>query len=262
MLKKLLLVSALLFSVVCRPGTVLSQDGRELTVSAAISLKNVFEEIGLLFQQTHAGTKVSFNFGASGALAGQIEAGAPVDVFASASLKDMDVLQQKGLIMAPTRANFARNSIVFIAPAKSALHLKTADDLKKPGVKKIAIGNPDTVPAGRYAIDALAYYKLSDVLKDKYVLGENVRQVLDYVARGEVDAGIVYKTDALVQARDVAVFLQPPETSHRPVLYPIAAIAGSKNIGLAKRFIDFVAVSGEAHKILQKHGFVPTEHNK
>jgi len=257
MLTRCLLCCAALLGLLCSPLTALSQADKELTISAAISLKDAFEEIGKLFQKQHADVKICFNFGASGALAGQIEAGAPVDVFASAAQKDMDVLQGKGLLLARSRSNFARNSLVFIAPAKAAMHLRAADDLRMPDVKKIAIGNPATVPAGRYAIEALRSFQLYETLKPKFVFGENVRQVLDYVARGEVDAGIVYKTDAFVQPGGVSVFLQPPEESHSPVLYPIAVLAASKNVARAQQCVDFVSTAVEVRTILQKYGFAP-----
>jgi molybdate transport system substrate-binding protein len=169
----------------------------EITVSAAISLKNAFEEIGKIFMQKHPGTKVIFNFAGSGALARQIETGAPVDVFASAAQKDMDDLGKRDLIVVNSRKDFAKNGVVLVKPARSTIPLQTLTDLQKKEIRKIAIGNPKTVPAGRYAEEALRHHNLWDALKDKLIFAENVRQVLDYVARNEVDAGLVYSTDAM-----------------------------------------------------------------
>ena len=227
----------------------------EITVSAAISLKNAFEEIGKIFEAKNPGIKVLFNFGGSGDLARQIEAGAPVDVFASASPKDMQDIQDKNLLFPETRAVFAGNSIVIVQPSQSGLKLAGVEDLKKSEVRRIGIGNPQTVPAGRYAAEVLAFFKLNDALKEKLIMGENVRQVLDYVVRGEVDAGIVYKTDALTQPAGVKVFFPVPQASHSPVLYPAAVIKNTKSPEAAKRFVRFVADDAAARQILHKYGF-------
>jgi molybdate transport system substrate-binding protein len=226
----------------------------DITVSAAISLKNAFEEIGKLYESRHR-EKVLLNFGASGDLAKQIAGGAPVDVFASAAQKDMDMLDSNGLLYQGTRVNFAGNSVVLIIPLQGTL-LKGFEDLNTASVKKIAVGNPKTVPAGRYAAEVLDYYKLSGVIKDRLVFTENVRQALDYVARGEVDAGIVYGTDAATRARDIKLVSTAPEASHRPVIYPIAVVKDTKNETSAKAFASLV-VAPEGGKILQKYGFKP-----
>lgn len=233
---------------------ITAQSTYEITISAAISLKDAFEEIGKTFMERHPGAKVIFNFAGSGALARQIEAGAPVDVFASAAQKDMDDLDQKDLIIKGTRKDFARNSLSLIIPTKSAIQLTSLNDLRRREIQKIAIGNPKTVPAGRYAEEVLRHFNLWDGLKDKLIFAENVRQVLDYVARGEVDAGMVYSTDALVRAKDVKIVSEAPEESHQPVIYPIGVVKGSKKESLAREFID-VVVSREGEKILERYGF-------
>jgi molybdate transport system substrate-binding protein len=228
--------------------------GNEITISAAISLKNAFEDIGRIFQERNPGTKLLFNFGASGDLARQIEVGAPVDVFASAAQKNMDDLNQKDLIIRGTRKDFAGNRVVLIIPVESAIPLTSFNDLRKGEIQRIAIGNPKSVPAGRYAEEGLRYFHLWDVIKDRLILAENVRQVLDYVARGEVDAGMVYSTDAMVRAKEVRIVAEAPEQSHRPVVYPIAVVKGSKKEVLAREFIG-VVTSKEGEKVLQKYGF-------
>jgi molybdate transport system substrate-binding protein len=227
---------------------------QEITVSAAISLKEAFTELGKTFEAGQKGSRVQFNFGASGDLVRQILAGAPVDVFASAGLKEMDEMDQKGFMAPGTRVNFAGNTVVLAVPAAAAFPLEKFSDLTRPEVKKIAIGNPATVPAGRYAEQVLKKLNLWDPLKDKLVFAENVRQVLDYVARGEVDAGLVYATDALTRARDLKKIIPAPEGSHQPVVYPIAAVKGTKNEGLARAFIAWV-ISSEGKRILERYGF-------
>lgn len=235
-------------------GTVLAVAQQEVTVSAAISLKNAFEEIGKIFESQNKDVKVAFNFGASGDLMAQIKGGAPVDAFASAALKDMDALDNDGLVIKDTRANFVSNSVVLVKPASSKAAIASFEDLKKPEVKKIAVGNPKTVPAGRYADDVFHSLKLSDSIKDKLILAENVRQVLDYVARNEVDAGVVYSTDAKTRPQDVTVVSAAPEGSHMPILYPIAVVKGVKNEKVARAFVSFVR-SEEGKKILERYGF-------
>jgi molybdate transport system substrate-binding protein len=233
---------------------ITAQATYEITISAAISLKNAFEDIGRIFQERNPGGRLLFNFGASGDLARQIEAGAPVDVFASAAQKDMDNLDQKDMIIKGTRKDFAGNSVVLIIPTKSTIHLTSFNDLRRGEIQKIAIGNPKTGPAGRYAEEVLRYFNLWDGIKDRLIFAENVRQVLDYVARGEVDAGMVYSTDALVRAKEVRIVAEAPEQSHRPVVYPIAVVKGSKKESLAKEFIS-VVTSKEGKKVLEKYGF-------
>jgi molybdate transport system substrate-binding protein len=233
---------------------ITAQSTYEITISAAISLKNAFEDIGGIFQEGNPGGRLLFNFGASGDLARQIEAGAPVDVFASAAQKDMDGLDQKDMIIKSTRKDFAGNRVVLIIPAKSAIPLTSFNDLRREEIQKIAIGNPKTVPAGRYAEEVLRYFNLWDGIKDRLIFAENVRQVLDYVARGEVDAGMVYSTDALVRAKEVKVVVEASTESHKPIIYPIAVVKGSKKEALARKFIDVVK-SGEGEKILEKYGF-------
>jgi molybdate transport system substrate-binding protein len=228
---------------------------REITVSAAISLKNAVEDIGKGFREKNPEVTLLFNFGASGDLARQIEAGAPVDIFASAGQKDMNDIDRKGLLAANSRKDFARNTVVLIKPVKSTIGLSSLKDLLMVGVKRVAVGNPKTVPAGRYAEEALKHFHLWEALKDKLVFAENVRQVLDYVARNEADAGLVYSTDAVLRTNDVKVVEKLPADSHQPVIYPIGVIKGTKEEPLARAFVDSV-ISLEGQKILDRYGFI------
>jgi len=262
MIKKvvmLLFISLCSFVIVA--GSANADSSEDITVSAAISLKNAFEEIGKIYESRNKGIKVMFNFGASGDLMMQIKGGAPVDIFASAALKDMDELDNAGLVLKDTRVNFAANSLVLITPMSSKIALASFDDLKKAEVKKIAVGNPKTVPVGRYTEEAFHYFKISDIIKDKLVFAENVRQVLDYVARGEVDAGVVYSTDAMVKQQEVRIVVTASEASHKPVVYPIAVVKSTKNENAAKAFLSLIT-SEEGRKILSKYGFKPAVRSK
>jgi molybdate transport system substrate-binding protein len=224
----------------------------DLVVSAAVSLSNAFKELGRDFEREHAEAKVLFNFGASGQLLQQIAHGAPVDVFASADQETMDRAEAQQLILAGTRSNFVRNQLVLVVPAGIRPSVSSLEDLKHPEVMRIAIGTPDSVPAGHYAQEALELAGLWDALKPKYIFGQNVRQVLDYVERGEVDAGFVYATDAAVAAKKVRVVTEAPVW--RPILYPVAVVARSANQARAREFVVFV-LSESAHKVLSRYGF-------
>jgi molybdate transport system substrate-binding protein len=230
---------------------------QELLVSAAISLKESLQEIGARFERDHPDVKVVFNFGASGVLQQQIEQGAPVDVYVSAALKQMDDLEAKGLILPKTRHTVAVNVVVLITPDTSRFHLVSLNDLTRSEVKLIAIGNPRTVPAGEYARAILTSLGLWDILQPKLILTENVRQALAYVTSGEVDAALVYATDAQSAGRTVRVVAVAPEGSYLPVLYPIAAIKASSQPALAGEFVD-LALSKVGQQILKAHGFLPT----
>jgi molybdate transport system substrate-binding protein len=255
-MKKYLLCASLLFLFLAILEMNLSsaEPANEITISAAISLKNAFEEIGKIFEQKHPSTKIRFNFGASGDLARQIEGGAPVDVFASAAPKDMNEIDQKGFILSGTRMNFAGNSMVLVKSGKSRIRMELFEDLRKAEVKKIVIGNPKSVPAGRYAEDVLKYLNLWEVVKEKLVFAEHVRQALDYVARNEVDAAMVYLTDAMIRPKEVRIVIKAPDKSHQPIVYPIAMVKGSRNQSLAREFITLV-LSVEGKNLLNKYGF-------
>lgn len=225
---------------------------KELTVSAAASLNNAFQEIAAQYETKYPDTKILFNFAASGTLLQQIDKGAPVDVFASADQQTMDQAQQKQLISELSRKDFINNTLVVIAPINSPLALKSLTDLDQQAIKKIAVGNPAYVPAGNYTQQVLQDSKQWDSLKDKFVYTQNVRQALDYVARGEVAAGFVYGSDAAIMKDKVKVAFTAPTTE--PVSYPIAIVAKSKQQQLAQQFVDYI-LSDEAQQILVKYGF-------
>jgi molybdate transport system substrate-binding protein len=226
---------------------------REIIISAAASLRDAFQELAPIFEK-QTGFKANYNFAASGVLMQQIEAGAPADVFASAAQRQMDDLQKKGLIVESTRKDFTGNSLVLIIPANSKLKIKDFTDLANPEFARIAIGSPKTVPAGQYAQDALTTLQLWDKLQQRFIPAENVRQVLDYVSRDEVDAGLVYSSDAAIAGDKIRVVSQAPKGTHEEIVYPIAVIKDSKNARAAQQFIDLV-LSKTGKDILAKYGF-------
>jgi molybdate transport system substrate-binding protein len=225
---------------------------QKLLVSAAASLTNAFTDLAKQFETANPGVKVIFNFGASGALLQQIGKGAPVDVFASADQKTMDQAKEKNLILTETRKDFVSNGLVLIIPNDSKVALKGVKDLAHPKIMRIALGNPETVPAGRYTQEALTNAGLWEKLKPKFIYAENVRQTLDYVMRGEVDAGFVFATDAAV-AKDKVQVAAVAE-GHTPIRYPVAVIEGTKKKDLSQRFIDFL-LGSQGQSILARYGF-------
>ena len=237
-------------------GAAVPATAQELTLSVAVSMKESVEEIGRLFARAHPGVTLRYNVGASGDLQKQIEAGAPVDVFVSAAARQMDELEAKRFIVAASRRAFARNTLVAIAPADSSLDLSRASALAEPRVTRIAIGNPKTVPVGQYAEESLRALGLWDRVRGKLILAENVRQVLEYVSRGEVDVGLVYATDAATRPGRVKEVFRPSEDTYRPVIYPVAVVAGSAHPALGQAFIALV-VSPEGQATLKRHGFMP-----
>jgi molybdate transport system substrate-binding protein len=229
------------------------QGKTDLTVSAAISLKDALDEVKQLYTSANPGVSISTNYGASGSLEIQIEQGAPVDVFLSAAPKQMDALDGKGLLLEGTRRDLLRNEIVLIVPNDSSLGISSFPDLTHADVKKVALGEPTVVPAGQYAKEVLTNLGIYDAVNSKAVLAKDVRQVLTYVETGNVDAGIVYATDAQSSSK-VKVVARAPEKSHSPVIYPVAAIKASKNPDAARAFTNFLS-GAQARAVFQKYGF-------
>ncbi|WP_018152208.1 molybdate ABC transporter substrate-binding protein [Leeia oryzae] len=223
-----------------------------LTVSAAASLTNAFRQLGQSFEAANPADKIVFNFAASDVLVQQIAQGAPVDVLATADEDAMDKAAAQQLLEAGSRKRFAGNSLVLVVPADASYQMTTLAGLNQPTIQKMALGNPASVPAGRYAKDGLTKAKLWPQLEKKAIYTQSVRQSLDYVARAEVEAGFVYVTDALLMKDKVKVVLRVP--LDEPITYPIATIAQSQHKNLASRFSTFVqSASGQA--ILAKYGF-------
>jgi len=226
----------------------------ELLVSAAISLQKPLEEIKEVYEAAHPNAAITYNFASSGSLQRQIEQGAPVDLFISAGAQQMDALEQQSLIEPGTRRNLAANELVLIVPPASAKVSGLADVSR---VERLAVGEPQTVPAGQYAREWLASLGQWEPLSSqgKLVYAKDVRQVLLYVESGSVDAGLVYRTDVTDQVRVAAA---APEGSHRPIVYPLAVTAASRHKEEAARFARFLQEEA-AQQILMAHGFRTTK---
>ena len=234
--------------------TAAGAGAQDVTLSVAISLKGVTEELGRAFMASHPGVTLRYNFGASGDLQKQIEAGAPIDVFLSAAQRQMDELERQKLIVAASRRAFASNVLTVIKPADSRIDIAKPADLLDARVGRIVIGSPKTVPVGQYSEESLRALGLWDRLQPKLVFAENVRQALDYVARGEVDAGFVYTTDAATAAQAVKEAFRPPDDSYRPIVYPGAVVAAAKQPVLGRAFLDLLG-NAQGRTVLTRFGF-------
>jgi molybdate transport system substrate-binding protein len=249
---------ALLGAVLALAGSLApsTSSAQNVTVFAAASLKEALDEEAARFE-ADTGRHVIVAYGASSALAKQIEAGAPAALFISADLEWMDYLEQRSLLVPGSRAKLLGNSLVLIAPAKSSASLEIAPGFALAaalGAEKIAIANPDSVPAGKYAKEALQSLGVWSEVEKQAVRAENVRGALALVARGEAAFGVVYRTDALAEksVRTVDTF---PESSHAPIVYPIALVK-TANARAAAAFADFLR-SPAARTIWSTYGFVP-----
>ncbi len=222
-----------------------------LTVSAAASLKDAIVEVENAYRASRPKIEFANNFGSSGTLAAQINQGAPVDLFISASAKPMDDLESKGMIVAGTRRNLLKNTLVLIAPLNSKL--TGFQGLTDRSVRMVALGDPGSVPAGQYGQQTLAALHLLDAVKAKFVLATDVRQVLAYVETGNADAGFVYSTDALTSGK-VRVIAVAPEWAHDAIVYPAAVVRGGRRAEVARSFVEFLG-SPVAQAIFRKRGF-------
>ena len=223
-----------------------------LTLSAAASVQDALAEIQAAYALAAPPVTLIHNLGSSGSLAQQIHQGAPSDVFLSASPRWMDDLEAQGKIWADSRRDLLQNALVLIVPSGQTA-IATFTDLQGEGVRKVAMGEPESVPAGRYAKESLTTLGLFDKLQGKLVYGKDVRQVLAYVETGHVEAGLVYATDAQRSDRVVAIATAPPN-SHAPITYPVAIVKDSPHLEAARAFIAFLS-SEPAAVIFQRHGF-------
>lgn len=246
------IVTAFLVAVGCAQVTTPQAKTVTLTVSAAASLQDAIEALKPIYTQQNPDISINYNFGSSGALQQQIEQGAPVDVFISAAPKQMNSLEDKGLLLADTRKDLLTNQIVLVIP-KEVTGISNFQDLTGNRVSKIALGNPDSVPAGQYGKEVFTSLKLLKPLESKLVFAKDVRQVLSYVETGNVEAGIVYATDAKTSDK-VKVVATAPTNSHSPIIYPVAVLKASKNVDTAKGFVQFLS-SKSAKTVFEKYGF-------
>ncbi len=239
------------WSGAAKPASVSTEN---ITVSAAASMKDAIAEVAEIYKESHPEITLTVNLGGSGTLAQQIEQGAEVDVFLSASKKQMNGLVDKGLIASDQTMDLLGNKLLLVAPKATKLSIKTLDDLQQAEVKSIAVGEPKSVPAGQYAVEALENLKLMDQVASKMIYGKDVKEVLMWVETGNVDAGIVYATDAKMST-EVQILAEVPTDSHSPIVYPVGLVKASKHTEATQVFIDYLN-SNEAKAIFEKYGFI------
>ena len=248
-MRKVLAVALLAIAL----GTTSTAVAAEVNVSAAASLMDALKELGTSYEKS-AGDKVVFNFGASSLLARQIQEGAPADLFFSADEAKMDTLEKGKLLVAGTRQSLLSNSLVVVVAADSKLALGSMKDLAAPRFRAIAIAEPRTVPAGIYAKEYLKEIGLWQQVIDRLIPTENVRGALAAVESGNVEAGIVYKTDALI-SKKVKVAFEVPRAEGPDISYPVALLRTAERSEAARRVLAFLA-SEEARAVFLRYGFV------
>lgn len=245
----------LLLSFGCSDGGKVKEDKEqvELLVSAAASLTDVLTELKEEYEKDHKNTSITFNFGSSGKLAAQIEQGAPADLFLSASAKDMDNMNDKGLIDEPSRIVFTQNSLVLISNKDSTIDLNSFEKIDSAKIDHLAIGEPESVPVGRYTKEVFEHLGLWEPLQSKLVMGSDVRQVLTHVEMGNADLGIVYASDALISDK-VKVLAKADTEWHEPIVYPGAIVDSSRHKEEAQEFLEYL-MSADGKLQLEKFGF-------
>lgn len=224
----------------------------ELLISAAASLKESMEEIKSIYETTHHDVTLTFSFGGSGALQQQIEQGAPADVFISAAEKQMNALEDKGLIVKDSRKDLLENKVVLITPTDKK-DLTSFEDVATDKVGQIGLGEPGSVPVGQYSEEVFTSLGILDQVKAKAVYGKDVKEVLSWVETGNVDAGVVYATDAR-QSSNVSIICEAPAESYQAAIYPVAVVKDSKHQEQAEEFLEFLS-SDDAKGVFQDLGF-------
>ncbi|MBS9776235.1 MAG: molybdate ABC transporter substrate-binding protein [Fusobacterium sp.] len=230
-------------------------DRKEIFISAASSLTNVIDKVKEEYEKENKDIVVRTNYAGSGTLQVQIEEGAPVDLFISASNKQMNILESKNLISKDNRISLLKNKVVLIVPKNYKLKLENFEDVLKNEVKKIAIAEPQYVPIGQYSEEIFSNLKIWEKVKEKMITSQNVRQSLDWVVTGNVDCATVYQTDAYMEKEKVSIVAQAPENTYKKISYPLAIIKNSENKEEVKNFYEFLN-SAKAKEIFKKYGFV------
>lgn len=224
-----------------------------LTIAAANSLRDVFRKVLPLFEEQHHEINVRVIYGPSQTLRKQIEEGAPVDVFLPSLIEEIEQLEKKGLIIQGTKRAYAGTSLVLITGTMLPAPIASIQDLRTVPVRRIAIGDPKVSSVGKVATQFLKYSKLEPQLRAQYVYGEHSRAVLDLVANGEAEIGIVYRTDAVADEH-VSILDTVPADSHTPVRYGVAVVWTAKNISGAGDFIEFL-LTPQIQSQFKEHGF-------
>lgn len=226
----------------------------DLTVSAAASLKDALNEVQTLYKTEKPNTTIAINYGGSGTLQQQIEQGAPVDLFFSAATSNMTALKDKGLLNDSTIKNLLQNKLVLVVPKDSKATITSfAEVASSSAIKKLALGEPTTVPAGKYALQVFKYYNATETVTGKAIYAKDVREVLTWVESGNADAGAVYSTDAKTSDK-VKVVATATDGSHDPILYPAAVIKSTKHAVATEDFLNFLTTDA-AKAIFVKYGF-------
>lgn len=230
----------------------IAQSPITLTVSSGAGLRNVMEAVQQAYAQRAANITINYNFAASGVLRRQIEQGASVDIALLASQEDMDALQSQNLLLEGTRRNLLKSEVALIVP-KNSTGISSFQDLTSQTIKRIAIGEPRSVPLGQYAEEVFKYFEIRDRIQSKLVYSRSALEIMSYVESGNVDAGIVHDTNAK-QSNQVRIVAIAPVGSHTPVIYPIAVLKNSRNPSAAKAFLQFLN-SAQARAIFQQYGY-------
>jgi molybdate transport system substrate-binding protein len=251
LLRSLLLFAALTTSILTTPSVQAAPE--TLTIAAANSLRDAFRQLLPLFEAQNKDISVRVIYGPSKTLTKQIEEGAPIDVFLPSQIEEIEQLEKKGLVIQGTTRAYAGTSLVLIAGTELPAPIASVQDLRTSLIRYIAIGDPKTSSAGKVAAQYLKYSKLDSQLKSQLVYGEHSRAVLDLVAKGEADLGVVYRTDA-ISNKKIRILDEAPVDSHQPVHYAVAAVWTAKNIPAAGDFINFLETP-KAQTLLQDHGF-------
>ena len=251
LLKSLLLLGVLTTTLGTAPSVQAASE--TVTIAAANSLRDAFRKILPLFEAHNKDFNVRVIYGPSQTLSKQIEEGAPIDVFLPSQVEEIDQLEKKGLIIQGTRRVYAGTSLVLIAGTELPAPIASVQDLRTSLIRYIAIGDPKTSSVGKVAAQYLKYSKLDSQLKSQVVYAEHSRAVLDLVAKGEADLGVVYRTDA-VGNKKIRILDDAPEESHTPIHYGVAAVWTAKNMVGAGDFINFLE-RPQIQTLLQDHGF-------
>jgi len=254
----LLTVAALLLGSFL-PVTATAADKTSVRISAAVSLKNVLTALKQSYEKSSPDVELVINYGSSGLLQKQIEEGAPVNIFLSAGKKQMDQLEGAGLLLSGTRTNLLGNELVLIVSKEKKSRIKSFADLVG-NAQSLSIGQPETVPAGKYAKETLSNLKLWEQLKKRTMFAKDVRQVLAYVESGNVDAGLVYQTDT-VALKSGSVISAAPAGSHTAIVYPMAIMKDAKNRAAAEKFMTYLK-SASAGKVFAQFTFIPLGHSR
>jgi molybdate transport system substrate-binding protein len=234
-----------------------AQSQTTLLVSAAASLQDALQAIQTDFEAAHPEIALNYNFGSSGALQQQIEQGAPVDIFISAGVPQMDALEEQGLLRSGTRQDLLGNRLVLITPEDSTLELDDFNDLTQSDVERISVGEFRSVPAGQYAEQVFNNLDILAALQPKLIFANNVRGVLAAVESGNVDAGVVYATDAAISNRVTVVAIAAAD-SHNPITYPLAILDEAASPEAAQTFVEYLS-SDAARAVFEDFGFTVLE---